>query len=317
MRVLLAGASGALGHGLTPALVAAGHQVFGTTRSGNAESITAAGATPVRMDGLDRGSVLAAVEETKPDVILHQLTSLRSGFSPKHFDRDFAMTNRLRIEGTDHLLEAARAFGVGRFLAQSFTGWTNPRCGRGGTTAPADESEPLDPHPAKESRQSLAAIRHLEEAVTAATDLEGLVLRYGGFYGPGTGIARGEDGEMLEMIRQRKLPVVGGGGGMMSFVHSEDAASATVAAVERGAPGLYNIVDDEPARMSEWIPGLAAALGAKPPRRLPVWLAQPMIGEHGVNWMTASRGSSNTKAKRELGWTLRYPTWRAGFANGL
>lgn len=317
MRVLLAGASGALGHTLTPALVAAGHHVFGTTRSGNAESITAAGATAVRMDGLDRDSVLAAVEESEPDVIIHQLTSLRGGINPKHFDRDFALTNRLRTEGTDHLLEAAKAFGVGRFLAQSFTGWTNARPGPGGTTAPADESEPLDPRPAKESRESLAAIRHLEEAVMAAEDLEALVLRYGGFYGPGTGIAQGEDGEMLRMVRQRKLPIVGGGRGVMSFVHVEDAASATVAAVERGAPGLYNIVDDEPALMSEWIPGLAAALDAKPPRHLPTWLARPMIGEHGVTWMTNARGSSNAKAKRELDWRLRYPTWRIGFAEGL
>ncbi|MDC5696361.1 NAD(P)-dependent oxidoreductase [Intrasporangium calvum] len=317
MRVLLAGASGALGHSLTPALVAAGHDVFGTTRSGNTDAIATAGATPLQMDGLDRDSVRSAVEEAKPDVIIHQLTSLRAGINPKNFDRDFATTNRLRIEGTDHLLEAARAVGVSRFLAQSFTGWTNPRTGFGGSSVPADENEPLDSQPAKESRVSLAAIRHLEEAVTAASDIEGLVLRYGGFYGPGTGFAHGEDGEMLAMVQARKLPVVGAGGGRMSFVHAVDAAAATVAAVERGAPGLYNVVDDEPARASEWIPALAAALGAKPPRHVPVWLARPLIGEHGVNWMTTSRGSSNAKAKRELGWTLAYPTWRVGFAEGL
>lgn len=269
------------------------------------------------MDGLDRDSVRSAVEEAKPDVIIHQLTSLRAGINPKHFDRDLAMTNRLRTEGTDHLLEAARAVGVARFLAQSFTGWTNPRPESGDPSVAADESERLDPHPARESRESLAAIRHLEEAVTTATDLEGLVLRYGGFYGPGTGIAHGEDGEMVALVRARKLPVVGSGAGRMSFVHAVDAADATVAAVERGAPGLYNIVDDEPARASEWIPALAAALGAEPPRHVPVWLARPLIGEHGVTWMTASRGSSNAKAKRELGWVLRYPTWRVGFAEGL
>lgn len=317
MRVLLAGASGALGHSLTPALVAAGHDVYGTTRSGNTDAIAAAGATPLQMDGLDRDSVRAAVEEAKPDVIIHQLTSLRAGINPKHFDRDLALTNRLRTEGTDHLLEAARAVGVPRFLAQSFTGWTNPRPGPDGSFTPADESEPLDPHPAKESRESLAAIRHLEEAVTTATNLDGLVLRYGGFYGPGTGIARGEDGEMVAMVQARRLPVVGSGAGRMSFVHAVDAAAATVAAVERGAPGLYNVVDDEPASASEWIPALAAALGAKPPRHVPVWLARPLIGEHGVNWMTAARGSSNAKAKRELGWSLTYPTWRVGFAEGL
>ncbi|HKX66235.1 MAG TPA: NAD(P)-dependent oxidoreductase [Intrasporangium sp.] len=313
MRVLLAGASGALGHSLTPALVQAGHEVYGTTRSGNTASIAKAGATPLRMDGLDRESVLSAVEEAKPDVIIHQLTALRAGMDPRQFDRTFGPTNRLRTEGTDHLLEAARTFEVGRFLAQSFTGWTNPRTG----TGLADETTGLDPDPAPQSRQTLAAIRHVEEAVGGATDLEGVVLRYGGFYGPGTGIAKGEDGEILQMIRRRKMPLVGDGAGVWCFVHAVDAASATVAAVERGAPGLYNIVDDEPAPMSEWLPGLAEAVGAKPPRHVPVWLARLLIGEHGVNLMTKIRGSSNAKAKRELGWTLKYPTWRIGFAQGL
>jgi nucleoside-diphosphate-sugar epimerase len=313
MRVLLAGASGALGHSLTPALVAAGHEVHGTTRSGNAAAITAAGATPLTMNGLDRDSVMSAVEEAKPDVIIHQLTALRGGMDPKQFDKTFGLTNRLRTEGTDHLLEAARTFGVGRFVAQSFTGWTNPRTG----TGLADETTPLDPDPAPQSRETLAAIRHVEESVGGAKDLEGVVLRYGGFYGPGTGIAKGEDGEILQMIRKRRMPLIGDGGGVWSFVHAIDAASATVAAVERGAPGLYNIVDDEPAPMSEWLPALAQAIGAKPPRRLPVWLARPLVGEHGINLMTKIRGSSNAKAKRELGWTLRYPTWREGFASGL
>ncbi len=313
MRILLAGASGALGHTLTPALVAAGHQVFGTTRSGAAAAITAAGATPLTMDGLDRSSVMRAVEEAKPDVIIHQLTALRPGTDPKHFDRSFALTNRLRIEGTDHLLDAARTFGVGRFLAQSFTGWTNPRTG----TGLADETSGLDPDPAPQSRETLAAIRHVEEVLTSATHVEGVALRYGSFYGPGTGIAKGEDGPIVRMLRQGRMPLVGDGGGVWSFVHAVDAASATVLAVERGAPGLYNIVDDEPARVSQWLPALAEAVGAKPPRRVPVWLARLLIGEHGVNLMTKIRGSSNAKAKRELGWTLRFPTWREGFANGL
>jgi nucleoside-diphosphate-sugar epimerase len=264
------------------------------------------------MDGLDRDSVLDAVEEVKPDVIIHELTSLSGPLDLKHFDRTFALTNRLRTEGTDHLLEAARRHDVGRVIAQSFTGWTNPRSGGG----LADESTPLDPSPAKESRETLAAIRHVEEAVAGATDLEGVVLRYGGLYGPGTGIARGEDG-MAEMVRGRKFPIVGSGAGSWSLVHVQDAAVATVAAVERGRPGLYNVVDDEPAPISDWLPTLADALGAKPPRHLPVWLARPLIGEHGVNMMTATRGSSNAKAKAELGWTLRYPTWREGFASGL
>jgi nucleoside-diphosphate-sugar epimerase len=313
MRILVAGATGAIGHSLNPQLVAAGHAVFGTTRSEQSFSaLRDAGVTPVRMDGLDRDSVMDAVEEVKPDVIIHELTALSGPLDLKHFDRTFALTNRLRTEGTDHLLEAARRADVRRVVAQSFTGWTNPRSG--GTLA--DESTPLDPSPAEESRETLAAIRHVEEAVGGAPDLEGVVLRYGGLYGPGTGIAKGEDG-MAEMVRGRKFPIVGSGAGIWSLVHVHDAAAATVAAVERGRPGLYNIVDDEPAPIADWLPTLAEALGAKPPRHLPVWLARLLIGEHGVNMMTAARGSSNAKAKAELGWTLKYPTWRQGFATGL
>jgi nucleoside-diphosphate-sugar epimerase len=313
MRVLLAGASGALGHSLTPALVAAGHQVFGTTRSGNTAAITTAGATPIRMDGLDRSSVLTAVEEAKPDVIIHELTALSGGINPKHFDRDFAVTNRLRTEATRHLLEAARANGVTRFIAQSYTGWTNERSG----TGLADELTPLDPHVGREARESLDAMRFIEQTVPAQTDLEGLVLRYGGFYGPGTGMARGEQSAMVDLILKRRLPVVGSGAGLWSFAHTVDAAAATVAAVERGNPGLYNICDDEPVAVADWLPALARELDAPPPRHVPTWLARLLIGEHGVNMMTNARGSSNAKAKRELGWTLRYPSWREGFAEGL
>lgn len=314
MRILLAGATGAIGHSLTPALVAAGHTVFGTTRTeGHAPAVSAMGATPVVMDGLDRSSVLAAVEEAQPEVVIHQLTALKGGLNPKHFDRDFAMTNRLRTEGTDHLVEASRRHGVRRFIAQSYTGWPNPRTG----PPVPDETAGYDPHIGKEARESLAAIRHVEEAVLDATDLEAKALRYGGFYGPGTGIARGEEGEMLELIRGRRLPVVGAGTGVWSFVHAVDAASATVAAVDRGAPGLYNVVDDEPGQVAEWLPFLAEQLGAKPPRHIPAWLARPLLGEHGLNLMTSVRGSSNAKAKRELGWTLQYPSWRQGFATGL
>ena len=314
MRVLLAGASGAIGHTLTPALVAAGHVVHGTTRSdSHAAAIERAGATAVIMDGLDPGSVLRAVEDAKPDVLIHQLTALKGGLDPKHFDRDFAMTNRLRTEGTRYLLEAARANGVGRFIAQSFTGWTNSRNGSG----LANESTPLDPHPGREARESLDAMRWLETTVPATRDLDGIVLRYGGFYGPGTGIARGERSEMLELITKRRLPIVGTGAGVWSFIHAVDAASATVAAVERGASGIYNIVDDEPAPVATWLPALAREFGARAPRHVPAWLARLLIGEHGVNMMTTARGSSNAKAKRELGWALRYPTWRVGFAEGL
>ena len=318
MRVLLAGASGAIGNTLTPALVAAGHTVHGTTRTGtHAAAVERAGATPVVMDGLDRESVLRAVEEAKPDVVIHELTALKGGLDPKHFDRDFAMTNRLRTEATRHLLEAARANGVSRFIAQSYTGWTNERTGRSGPDGLADESTPLDPNPGREARETLDAMRWLETTVPSATDLEGIVLRYGGFYGPGTGIARDESSEMLELITKRRLPIVGTGAGVWSFIHAVDAASATVAAVEHGTPGLYNIVDDEPAPVAEWLPALARELGAKPPRHVPAWLARLLIGEHGVNMMTNARGSSNAKAKRELGWALRYPTWRLGFAEGL
>lgn len=314
MRILLAGATGAIGHSLTPALVAAGHNVFGTTRADrNRAAIEGMGAAPVQMDGLDRDSVLAAVEQAEPEVVIHQLTALKGGINPKRFDSDFAMTNRLRTEGTDHLLEASRQNGVRRFIAQSFTGWPNPRTG----PTVLDESAGLDQHVGREARETLAAIRYIEETVLDATDLEAKALRYGGFYGPGTGMALGEESEMLEMVRGRKLPIVGTGAGVWSFVHAADAASATVAAVERGAPGIYNVVDDEPAPVAEWLPVLATQIGAKAPRHVPVWLAKALIGEHGVNMMTSVRGSANAKAKRELGWTLQYPSWRQGFATGL
>ena len=312
MRVLLAGATGALGQSLGPALVRAGHEIWGTTRNAAGfGKVEALGLRPVAMDGLDADSVLAAVEESRPDVIVHQLTALSGNIDLRHFDRSFAVTNQLRTEGTDHLLAAARKFGVRRVVAQSFTGWTNPRSGG----PVADETAGLDPDPPKQVAGTLAAIAHVEDAVAGAGDLEGVVLRYGGFYGPGTGISAG--GDMLDLVRKRQLPVVGSGAGISSFVHIVDAAAATAIAVERGAPGLYNIVDDDPAPASEWIPGLAAAVGAKPPWHLPAWLARPLIGQHGLNVMTQARGSANGKAKAELGWTLQYPSWREGFRTGL
>jgi len=312
MRVLLAGATGALGHFLGPALVRAGHQTWGTTRNAAGfGKVAALGLRPVAMDGLDAESVLGAVEESQPDVIVHQLTALSGGIDLRHFDRSFAVTNQLRTEGTDHLLNAARKFGVRRVVAQSYTGWTNPRSGG----PVADETVGLDPDPPKQVVETIAAIAHVEGAVAGAGDLEGVVLRYGGFYGPGTGISIG--GEMLDVVRKRQLPVVGSGAGISSFVHIVDAAAATAIAVERGAAGLYNIVDDDPAPASEWIPGLAAAVGAKPPWHLPAWLARPLIGQHGINVMTLARGSANGKARAELGWTLTYPSWREGFRTGL
>lgn len=312
MRVLLAGATGALGRRLLPMLVTAGHDVTGTTRTTRKlAEVTSAGAEPVLMDGLDPQSVADAVGLARPDVVIHQLTALTGMGSPRKFDAEFAQTNRLRTSGTDHLLAAARDVGVKRFIVQSFTGWPNERSGGRVKT----ETDPLDPHPAAGSTQTHAAIRYVEEVVPDAAGLDGLVLRYGGFYGPGTGLTAGAD--LLEMVRKRRLPVVGGGAGVWSFVHIDDAAGATLCAVERGEPGTFNIVDDEPAEVSEWLPYLAATIGAKAPMRLPGWVARPMLGAHGMSLMTQIRGSSNAKAKRELGWELTFPTWREGFRSGL
>ena len=310
MRVFIAGATGAVGSRLVPLLVAAGHEVVGTSRSAERLGVLErAGASGVVMDGLDAASVRRAVLEAGPDVIVHQLTAL-AAIAPdmKHFDEGFAMTNALRTRGTDHLLAAAAEAGVGRFVAQSFTGWPNERTGGPVKT----EEDPLDPSPAPASRETLAAIRYVEQATT---DAAGLALRYGALYGPGNAIGRG--GQILEMVRARKLPLVGGGTGVWSFCHVEDAASATALAVTTGAPGVYNVVDDDPAPVSEWLPELARIVGAKPPMRVPAWLAKPLIGEYGVSLMTKVRGSSNAKAKRALGWQPRFASWREGFRSGL
>jgi nucleoside-diphosphate-sugar epimerase len=312
MRIFLAGASGVLGRRLVPMLAHRGHTVIGSTRSAaRADAVRALGAEPAILDGLDRDSVLAAVTAAKPDVVVHQLTALSGPANLRKFDQTFAATNRLRTEGTEHLMDAARAVGAHRFVAQSFTGWPNERTGGPVKT----EADPIDPHPTAASRQTIAAIRRLESMVSAATDLAGVVLRYGAFYGPGTGLGTG--GELLTMIRKRQLPVVASGAGVWSFVHIDDAAAATLAAVESDLTGLFNIVDDDPAPVRDWLPVLAEAIGAKPPLRLPAWLVRPMIGEQGVAAMTSIRGSSNAKAKRDLGWQPRYPTWRQGFREGL
>jgi nucleoside-diphosphate-sugar epimerase len=307
MKIFVAGATGALGRRLVPMLVEGGHEVTGMTRTpGKAASLAEQGATPVVADALDREAVLEAVRAARPEVVVHQLTAIGE-LDVRNVDRGFAATNRLRTEGTDILLAAAREAGARRFVAQSFAGW--PYAREGGPAK--DENAPLDPDPPKDIRQTLAAIRHLEGAVLGATGIEGIVLRYGGFYGPGTGMARGAD--QFEAVRARKFPLVGGGGGIWSLVHIDDAATVTVAAIERGAPGIYNVADDDPAPVREWLPALAAAAGAKPPRRLPRAIARLAVGRATIAMMTEIRGASNAKARRELGWQPAHPSWREGF----
>jgi nucleoside-diphosphate-sugar epimerase len=307
MRVFVAGATGAIGKQLVPRLVAAGHEVHGMTRSESKRAmLSELGAVPVVADALDPDQVAEAVGRARPDVIVHQLTAIGS-LDPRHFDRGFALTNRLRTEGTDHLLSAGQAMGVRRFVAQSYGAWWYVRTGGPVKT----EEDPLDPTPAREMRESWAAIRHLEQAVLGAQWTEGIVLRYGGFYGPGTSMAPGA--EQVELVRRRRFPLVGDGGGVWSFIHVADAAEATVAAVERGRRGVYNIVDDDPAPVAEWLPALAREVGAKKPMRVPRFIGRLFAGEVGVVMMTGARGASNAKAKRELGWRPAHPSWRQGF----
>jgi nucleoside-diphosphate-sugar epimerase len=265
------------------------------------------GAVPVVADALDPDQVAEAVGGVTPDVIVHELTAI-GAFDPRHFDRGFAPTNRLRTEGTDHLLSAGQAVGVRRFVAQSNGAFAYARTGG----AVKGEEDPLDATPAREQRETVAAICHLEQAVLSADWTEGIVLRYGAFYGPGTMMAPGEG--MFEMIRERKVPLVGGGGGVWSFVHIADAAEATVAAVEHGSRGVYNVVDDEPAPVAEWLPALAQTLGARKPRRVPRFIGRLLAGEVTAVQMTELRGASNAKVKRELGWLPRHASWRQGFA---
>jgi nucleoside-diphosphate-sugar epimerase len=307
MRVFLAGAGGAIGRYLVPRLIAEGHEVVAMTRSPKkVDALRDAGAYPVVADGLDRDAVVAAVIGAEPEVVVHQMTALSDvGSNLRKFDAQFAITNELRTRGTDHLLEGARAAGARRIVVQGYSGWPNVREGGPVKT----EDDPLDPHPPAAMRATLDAFRYMERVVTTAEDIEGLVLRYGGFYGPPTDMPP----EFLDMVRKRRFPVVGDGAGVWSFVHLDDAAAATVAALDHGAPGVYNIVDDDPAPVAEWLPGMAAALGAKPPRHVPAWLGRIAAGEAGLSMMTKVRGSSNAKAKRELGWRPGHPSWRDGF----
>ena len=309
MRVLVAGATGAIGRQLVPILVAAGHEVHGMTRSRSKEAmLRELGAVPVVADALDPDQVAEAVGAAAPEVIVHELTAIGS-LDTRRFDRDFAPTNRLRTEGTDHLLSAGQAVGVRRFVAQSVAGFG--AYGRTGGAVKTEE-DPLDPTPAREMRETLGAVRHLEEAVLGARWTEGIVLRYGVFYGPGTSLSPGA--EQFELVRRRRFPLVGDGGGVWSFVHVGDAAEATAAAVERGGPGVYNVVDDDPAAVGEWLPALARALGAKKPVRVSRFVGRIFAGEAGVAMMTEVRGASNAKAKRDLGWCPAHPSWRQALA---
>jgi nucleoside-diphosphate-sugar epimerase len=311
-KVFVAGATGALGRRLVPLLVLKGYDVTALTRSAEkAELIRAMGAHPIVADGLDREAMLRALRDARPDVVIHQMTGLTGVKSFRKFDDEFALTTRLRTEGLDYLLEAARAVGARRFIAQSYGNWNYERTGGPVKT----EDDPLDPHPPTAMSKTLAAIRHLEAAVTNAANIEGVALRYGNFYGPGAHISEG--GAIFEQVRHCKLPVIGNGAGVWSHIHMDDAAAATIAAIDHGKPGIYNIADDEPAAVAIWLPDLAEALGAKPPRHVPLWLGRLVGGEPGVLMFTQIRGASNAKAKRELQWQPAYASWRDGFRRGL
>ena len=312
MKVFVTGGTGAIGKFLLPLLVENKHEVTALTRSViKAAQLEDSGVGTVIADPLDKQRLTAAVRRAEPDVIIHQLTALSGVGNFRKFDQEFALTNRFRTEVTDTLLAAARTIGTRRFIAQSYCGW--PYAKKGGPVK--TEEDPLDPNPPESFAKTLAAIRNLEDKVRSTTFLEALALRYGMFYGPGTAIGRG--GAIVEMTRKRRFPIVGGGGGVWSFIHILDAARATVAAMSRGAPGIYNVVDDEPAKVATWLPALAKAVAAKPPRRIPHWLGELIIGKAGVSIMTQIRGCSNAKAKRELNWTPIYPSWRVGFVDGL
>ncbi len=304
MRVFVTGATGALGRHLVPGLVAAGYEVTATTRTpGKVAQLRAAGAEPVILDGLDREAVIAAVQAAAPEVVVHQMTALTGMRSLRNPDKQFATTNELRTRGTDNLLAAAARAGTRRVIAQSYAG-AGPDKRSGGRLK--TEEDPLDLRPIRSAVQGPAAIAYVDRTVPLEA-AEGIVLRYGGFYGPGA------SDFLLEMLRKRQVPVIGGGAGVWSFIEITDAAAATIAAVDHGAPGLYNVVDDDPAPVAEWLPYLAKVAGAKPPLRVPAWLGRLLAGEFVVAQMTTSRGYSNEKAKKELGWEPRYASWREGF----
>jgi 2-alkyl-3-oxoalkanoate reductase len=310
MKVFLTGGTGAIGKALLPLLLKHGHTVTALVRNNDkGRAVAAAGAKAVVADPLSREDLIDVVVDARPEIIIHQLTALTGAGNFKKFDREFALTNRFRTEVTDTLIAAARKAGTQRLIAQSFCGWPFARDGGPVKT----EDDPLDPNPAPSFIRTLHAIQHLEKAISNATDLQAIALRYGLFYGPNTSVMRGTP--TVEMVRKRRFPIVGSGAGVWSFIHVDDAATATVAAVTNGAPGIYNIVDDEPAPVSQWLPYLSAVLGCKPPLRVPVWLGRLFIGDAGVAMMTNVRGGSNAKAKRELQWQPKYASWRHGFVD--
>jgi nucleoside-diphosphate-sugar epimerase len=309
MKIFIAGATGAVGRPLVSACMSAGHSVVGLTRTPErADLIRRLGAEPAIADGLDVGAIAAMLQSVRPDAVIHEMTSLAGTTDLRNFDRTFAGSNRLRTEGTDILLAAAREAGVKRFIAQSYCGWPYARTG----DAIKTEADALDPDPPAQLRATLQAIQHVEKAVTGSIRPEGIVLRYGSFYGPGTGML---DEAMLAQVRNRRTPLIGNGAGWWSFIHVDDAATATVKALEHGRPGsIYNIVDDHPAQVKEWLPALAEIVGAKRPFHLPAWIARLVAGDHLVAMMTQVRAGSNRKAKVELGWQPAHPSWRAGFS---
>ncbi len=312
MRVFVAGSTGAIGRSLVPHLIEAGHEVVALSRSPlKTRELETMGAKIAIADPLDKEALTAAIKRAEPEVIIHQLTALAGVGNFRRFDEEFTLTNRFRTEVTDSMLAAARLVGARRFIAQSFCGW--PFAREGGPVK--TEEDPLDTTPPASFSKTLAALRYLEETIRNTTDVAALALRYGLLYGPGTGISR--DGSIVELIRRRRMPIVGDGAGIWSFIHVKDVARATVAAVSRGPAGIYNVVDDDPAPVSTWLPFLAQTLGTEPPRRVPVWLGKLAIGDGGVSMMTKIRGGSNAKAKREFGWQPVYPSWRNGFVEGL
>ena len=312
MKVFVAGSTGAIGRSLLPLLIEKRHDVVALVRTpARAKDVEALGARAAVADALDPDGLRAAIRRAAPEAVIHELTSLKGVTNFRRFDQTFALTNRFRTRTLDTMLAAARSIGVRRFIAQSYCGWPYAREGSPVKT----EDDPLDPAPPTSFRESLAAIRYLEDTIRQTRDIQAFALRYGNLYGPGTDISA--EGTVADLVSRRKLPLFGSGAGVWSFIHVRDAASATVAAMSRGSPGIYNVVDDEPVPVNVWLPALANALGARPPRRLPAWVGALLLGDGGLSMMTLARGGSNAKSKRDLAWQPSFASWRRGFVEGL